>query len=345
MSVRTVKVSNVSLRASPQEIEEFFSFSGDILYVEMQPLEESSQVAYITFRDSEGVETALLLSGATIIDMSVIITPAMDYELPAAALAAPTSEERKPVGGAQSAFQKAEDIVNAMLAKGFILGKDALNKAKVFDEKHRLTSAATARVSTFDKRIGLSEKISAGTSAVNEKVREMDQKFQVSEKTKSAIVAAEQKVTTVNEKVKEMNQKFQVSGKTKSAIAAAEQKVTSVNEKVKEMDQKFQVSEKTKSAIAVAEQKVGTAGSVFLNNRYVLTGTSWFRGALSKVVAAASYVGSKGKKNSVAVQEKEVVENGFADGSISESTEVPPNEHSNGTVDEQSEKPKPVQVV
>lgn len=39
------------------------------------------------------------------------------------------------MGGAESAVQKAEDVVSSMLAKGFILGKDAVNKAKLFDEK------------------------------------------------------------------------------------------------------------------------------------------------------------------------------------------------------------------
>jgi hypothetical protein len=73
-----------------------------------------------------------------------------------------------------------------MLANGFILGRDALDRAKALDEKHQLTSTATARVPSFDKRIGLSEKISLGTSFVNDKV---------SEKTKSALAAAEQSVS------------------------------------------------------------------------------------------------------------------------------------------------------
>lgn len=34
--VMTVKVSNVSLGASEQDLKEFFSFSGDIEYVEMK---------------------------------------------------------------------------------------------------------------------------------------------------------------------------------------------------------------------------------------------------------------------------------------------------------------------
>ena len=83
-----------------------------------------------------------------------------------------------------------------MLAKGFILGKDAVNKAKAFDEKHQLTSTASAKVASFDKKIGFTEKITAGTTVLSDKVREADQKFQVSEKTKSAFAAAEQKVSS-----------------------------------------------------------------------------------------------------------------------------------------------------
>nr|DAD19283.1 TPA_asm: hypothetical protein HUJ06_020746 [Nelumbo nucifera] len=136
------------------------------------------------------------MSGATIVDMSVTITPAPDYQLPPAAFAPTEPKETKVPGGAEFAVQKAEDVVSSMLAKGFVLGKDALSKAKAFDEKHQLTSTATATVASLDKKIGLSEKISIGTSVVNDKVREMDQKFQVSEKTKSAFAAAEQKVSS-----------------------------------------------------------------------------------------------------------------------------------------------------
>lgn len=98
--------------------------------------------------------------------------------------------------GAASAVQKAEDVVSSMLAKGFVLGKDAVNKAKAFDEKHQLISSATAKVASLDQKIGLSEKINIGATIVNDRVKEVDQKFQVSEKTKSAFAAAEQTVST-----------------------------------------------------------------------------------------------------------------------------------------------------
>ncbi|CAI9095234.1 OLC1v1031133C4 [Oldenlandia corymbosa var. corymbosa] len=170
---------------------------------------ERSQIAYVTFKDSQGAETAILLSGATIVDMSVTITPEPDYQLPAAAFAPPTVES-KNAGGAESAFRKAEDVVTGMLAKGFVLGKDALNKAKALDEKHQLTSTATAKVSSLDKKIGLTEKISIGTSIVNDKVREVDQKLQVSEKAKSAFAAAEQTVSNAGSAI--MKNRYVFSG-------------------------------------------------------------------------------------------------------------------------------------
>ncbi|OAY63969.1 Binding partner of ACD11 1 [Ananas comosus] len=197
MSVRTVKVSNVSLSATEQDMKEFFSFSGDIEHIEMQSGDEWSQVAYVTFKDTQGAETAVLLSGATIVDLSVIIALAPEYEPPPTVSAPSYPKDVKPsTSSTGSAVQKAEDVVTTMLAKGFVLGKDAVGKAKSFDEKHSITSTATAKVASFDKKIGFTEKISMGTSAVNEKVKEMDQKFQVSEKTKSAFATAEKTVSS-----------------------------------------------------------------------------------------------------------------------------------------------------
>ncbi|XP_028064008.1 uncharacterized protein LOC114267199 [Camellia sinensis] len=80
--VRTVKVSNISLATSEKDIKEFFSFSGDIQYVEMQRETETSQLAYVTFKESQGADTAMLLTGSTIADLSVSITRVENYQLP-----------------------------------------------------------------------------------------------------------------------------------------------------------------------------------------------------------------------------------------------------------------------
>lgn len=97
---------------------------------------------------------------------------------------------------------KAQDVVSTMIAKGSAIGQDAVSKAKAFDEKHRLTATASERVISFDRRVGLTEKFTVGISAVNEKVKSVDQKFQVSDKTMSALLAAERKLNDTGSAVK-----------------------------------------------------------------------------------------------------------------------------------------------
>ncbi|PON43824.1 Splicing factor-like protein, partial [Parasponia andersonii] len=239
--IKSVKVNNVSLGANERDIKEFFSFSGDIEYVEMMSDTERSQIAYVTFKDVQGAETAVLLSGATIVDMSVIITLAPDYELPPAASAPLVTENKAPAGG-ESAIRKAEDVVSGLLAKGFILGKDAVNKAKTFDEKHQLTSTASSKVVSLDKKIGLTDKLSAGTSLVSDKVREVDQKFQVSEKTKSAFTAAEQKVSEAGSAI--MKNRYVFTGA--SWVTGAFNKVAKAA---------GEVGQKTKEKVGIVEEE------------------------------------------------------------------------------------------
>ncbi|PWA91629.1 binding partner of acd11 1 [Artemisia annua] len=214
MSVRTVKVTNVSLSASEQDIREFFSFSGEIEYIDIQRENERAQNAFVTFKDSQGAETAVLLSGATIVDQCVTIALAPEYTLPHSATAPlveqPTATQQQTLGVAESTIQKAEDVVSSMLAKGFILGKDTINKAKAFDDKLQFTSTAAAKAATIDQKIGLTEKISLGTTLVNEKVKDLDQKFQVSEKTKTAFATAEQTVSEAGSAV--MKNRYVLTG-------------------------------------------------------------------------------------------------------------------------------------
>lgn len=97
---------------------------------------------------------------------------------------------------------KVQKVVSSMLAKGSAMGQDAVNKAKAFDEKHRLRANASERVISFDQRVGLTEKLSVGVSAVNGKMRSVDQRFQVSDKTMSALMAAERKLNDTGSAVK-----------------------------------------------------------------------------------------------------------------------------------------------
>lgn len=127
-----------------------------------------------------------------------------------------------------SVFRKAEDVISSMISKGFILGKDAIAKAKSLDEKHQLTSTASAKVASFDKRIGFTEKINTGTTVVSEKVKEVDHKFQVTEKTKSAIAAAEQTMSNAGSTI--MKNRYVLTGAT--WVSGAFNKVSKAAEEV-----------------------------------------------------------------------------------------------------------------
>nr|CAD1832943.1 unnamed protein product [Ananas comosus var. bracteatus] len=163
-NVKTVKISNISLAASEQDIREFFSFSGDIQYLEMQSESDVTKLAYVTFKDAQGAETAGLLSGATIADRAVIVTAAENYQLPLEAYMQISGANATP---AESAVRKAEDMVSSMLAKGYVLSKDALESAKAFDERHQFLSTASAAVASIDRRIGLTEKLGTGAALVS----------------------------------------------------------------------------------------------------------------------------------------------------------------------------------
>ncbi len=154
----------------------------------------------------------------------------------------------------------AQDVIASMLARGFILGKDVMGKARAFDEKHQLTASATATVSNFDRKTGITEKLSAGTQAVNQQLKAVDQKFSVSEKTRSAFAAAEQKVNTAGSVL--MKNRYVLTGAT--WVTGAFSRVSKAA---------ADVSQKTKEKAAILDKQEGrsrqTAGSA--DNEYQST--------------------------------------------------------------------------
>ncbi|RWW04540.1 hypothetical protein GW17_00032227, partial [Ensete ventricosum] len=184
----------------------------------------SGRIAFVTFKDPKALEIALLLSLYFIICLLVLLVVSLlvlnsmqqvmadnvTIEAPVG-ICSPTVEVndlfvpmqgKSSPGGGQVHVSKAQDVVAAMIAKGSAFRQDAISKAKAFDEKHQLTAKASAKVSSFDKRVGFSEKITVGISVVNEKVKSVDEKLHVSNKTMAAFTVAEQKLNDTGTAVK-----------------------------------------------------------------------------------------------------------------------------------------------
>lgn len=192
----TAEVTGLSPLATEKDVMDFFALCGKIDHVEIVRAGEHGSTAYVTFRSSHSLETAVLLSGATILDQHIYIARWGNYEnehdywnpswkSEEASDSTTQGSHSQYFPSAGEAVMMAQDVVKAMLSKGYVLGKDALGKAKAFDESYQLSATAAAKVADLGERTGLTDKIFAGVEAV----RSVDQRFHISDNTKSAVSA------------------------------------------------------------------------------------------------------------------------------------------------------------
>lgn len=88
----------------------------------------------------------------------------------------------KLVSSPGEALVMAQEVVKIMVAKGYVLGKDAFVMAKSFDESRNVSSTAAAKVYELSNKIGLTETINSGF----ETFKSVDEKYHVTDITKSA---------------------------------------------------------------------------------------------------------------------------------------------------------------
>ncbi|XP_022134513.1 binding partner of ACD11 1 [Momordica charantia] len=189
----TAEVTSLSPKATEQDVYDFFSHCGAVEHVEILRSGEYACTAYVTFRDAFALETAILLSGAEILDQCVFISRWGTYidESDTSNSPSRTTDDNTSLMVTQimhsvytpgEAVTMAQQVVKTMLSKGYVLTKDALVKAKAFDDSCQVSATAAAKVSELSNRIGLTEKIHAGM----ETVKYIDEKFHVSDITRSA---------------------------------------------------------------------------------------------------------------------------------------------------------------
>lgn len=197
----------MSERATEKDLWDFFAFSGEIRSIELRHNEfELAHVAYVTFAEERALDTALLLTGAVVVDRPIHVEAAPDYAEPAGASLVTQPPLQASAAAGTTPLNRAQAVMNDMLAKGYVLGKDAAARARAYDEKHQLSRAASQRVAALsasaretaaqlDRRTGLSQKITAASTSVKESARAVDEKYQVSEKSKAAYVAAGERMS------------------------------------------------------------------------------------------------------------------------------------------------------
>ncbi|THG04252.1 hypothetical protein TEA_026582 [Camellia sinensis var. sinensis] len=106
-----------------------------------------------------------------------------------------------PRGQSKTAFVTFKDPKALEIAVA-VIGSNNRGPKLAFDEKHRLSASTSAKVISFDRRVGLTEKLTVGISVVNEKMKSVDPKLQMSDKTTAALMAAERKLNDTGSAVK-----------------------------------------------------------------------------------------------------------------------------------------------
>lgn len=188
----TAEVTSLSTKATEKDVDEFFSHCGEIEQVEIIRLSEYASIAYVTFKDSYALETAILLSGSTILDQCVRISrleahvdeddPWNNYIDKVENGSSSAVHTNQFVSTPGEAVTMAQQVVETMIVKGYQLSKDALTKAKALDESYHVSSTAAAKVADLSKRVGLTDKIQSGMQTV----KCVDEKYHLSELTMSA---------------------------------------------------------------------------------------------------------------------------------------------------------------
>ncbi|KAA3456020.1 binding partner of ACD11 1 isoform X1 [Gossypium australe] len=184
----TAEITSLSPKATEKDLCDFFAYCGAIEHIEIIRCGEYACTAYVTFKDAYSLETAVLLSGATIGDQSVCISKWGSYGDDSYLWDSSTWKTEEDTSSSVTHMHpfvsspgEAVTVVKTMLAKGYVLGKDALIKAKDLDESYRVSATAAAKVAELSNRIGLTDKINTSM----ETVKSVDEKYHVSDITKS----------------------------------------------------------------------------------------------------------------------------------------------------------------
>nr|GMD95904.1 binding partner of ACD11 1 [Ipomoea batatas] len=150
----TAEVTNLSPIATEKELHHFFALCGKIDRIQILRASEVASTAYVTFRSSHALEIAVFLNGAIIVDQPVCIARWEHYKdddiwnqicwkSEEATHSSSIIEESSSDSGVgeQDGAEKVMSVVKTMLSKGYVLGKDGLERARALEQSHQVSAS------------------------------------------------------------------------------------------------------------------------------------------------------------------------------------------------------------
>jgi hypothetical protein len=223
---KSVLVTNISPQANEKTVSDFFSFCGRILRLTMRRGATASDpsTAIVLFETESAAKTALLLANALIIDRPISVQ--IHSEDPSLISGVPAPGETITEGSniqhkefsAPDHQRSTTSTISSMIAAGYVMGAETVQKARTYDEQHHLTDQLRAgaeelkkKVLAVDETYQLSAKASATanaiTTAASDTIKGIDEQYQIS--------------ATIGPKARAIDEKYQVSKTITDASAAA----------------------------------------------------------------------------------------------------------------------------
>jgi len=241
--VRAVLVSNISPNANEKTVSDFFSFCGKItkLYLNKEEGKDTSS-AIIQFETESAAKTALLLTNALIVDRPITVsayiasfTPLNTESTTSPNVGTPVDQSKisqKDFNGIPDDQRSKTSVIASLLAAGYILTENALDKAKEVDEKTNFSNRAKVTVDQLkvkaheiDLQYGISEKAVAVTKSITESAKKIDSEFGITEK---AVAVA----TVVKNSAQQGYQKAQDNATVKKGVESVKSTVEKVSNSV-----------------------------------------------------------------------------------------------------------------
>jgi len=214
---RAVFVSNISPAATEKTVSDFFSFCGRIIKLTLRrEALDGSQEAIVVFETDSAAKTALLLTNALIVDRPITVVSYVPPPFVDPAAAAEQQQEIPPENITTRTFTAPDhertktSVVASMIAAGYVLGTDAIGKAREIDEKHMISlqlkvgaEQVKAKANEIDKALHISETANVIKTVTIEKAKEVDEKLQISSKVNQAADVVRQQANAFATKASE----------------------------------------------------------------------------------------------------------------------------------------------
>jgi len=220
---RSVFVTNISPAATEKTVSDFFSFCGKIVQLFLKKEEQKdTHSAIIQFETESAAKTALLLSNALIVDRPITVasyiistnppSPVQPHPSPDA-MGPPveaTKITQRDFGTVPDSERTKTSTVASILAAGYILANDALEKAKDYDVKHDFSHRAKVvvdslveKVHEIDVQYGITDKATAAKNSAIGTAKKLDEEYKISEKANQAATTIKQTAQATYQKVQE----------------------------------------------------------------------------------------------------------------------------------------------